>query len=151
MISSAERLVTQPMLGHNHKSFLFVPNQAIERRRAELQVDQATEPSLEDTTDAPSVAGAQPEHHEIGASTPLPTILMKPQPSPLTQAVKITGGITLKENRPDWDFLTPEKKLLNSIEKVSEVWVKEHRKLERTPAAKKAERDRKVRVLMSMR
>ena len=76
---------------------------------------------------------------------------MKPQPSPVTQAVKITGGITLKENRPDWYFLTPEKKLLNSIEQVSEVWVKEQRKLERTPAAKKAERERKVRVLMSMR
>lgn len=124
---------------------------AIERRRAELQVDEVTEPSLENTTNAPSSAGAQPEHLEVGSSTPLPTILMKPQPSPVTQAVKITGGITLKENRPDWDFLTPEKKLLNSIEQVSEVWVKEQRKLERTPASKKAERERKVRVLMSMR
>lgn len=124
---------------------------AIERRRAELQADQTTEQPQENITNEPSISGALFEHNEIGASTPLPTILMKPQPSPSTQAMKIMDHITLKDIQEDPDFLTPQKKLLESIEKVREVWLEEQRKLERTPAAKKAERERKVRVLMSMR
>lgn len=126
---------------------------AIERRREEVQVDQATERPPEVATNAPSGFDPQLEHLEVGASTPLPTLLMKPQLSPTTQAMKfkIVDRITLNEKWEDADFMTPEKKLLDSIEKVREVWLKEQRKFERTPAAKKAEREKKVRVLLSMR
>ncbi|KAL9239463.1 hypothetical protein vseg_013782 [Gypsophila vaccaria] len=115
---------------------------AIERRRAELGLNQEADVQQEQNN-------AQPEA-DISASTPPPTIAVKPQPSPATQLVRI------KARNADWsvdgsDFLTPQKKLLNSIEKVREVWLENQKKLERTPAAKRAERENKVRVLLSMR
>ncbi|MFS7943226.1 hypothetical protein Hanom_Chr06g00497761 [Helianthus anomalus] len=48
-------------------------------------------------------------------------------------------------------LLTPEKRLLNSIEIVEKVVMEELNRLKRTPAAEKAEREKKVRTLMSMR
>ncbi|KAK9748145.1 hypothetical protein RND81_02G039000 [Saponaria officinalis] len=116
---------------------------AIERRRAELGLNQDAEAQQERND-------ARQEQNDISVSTPAPTIAIKPQPSPATQLVRIKAG------NADWsvdgsDFLTPQKKLLNSIEKVREVWLENQRKLERTPAAKRAERESKVRVLMSMR
>lgn len=51
----------------------------------------------------------------------------------------------------DSDFLTLQKKLLNSIDVVEKVLLEELHKLKRTPTAKKAEREKKVRTLMSMR
>ncbi|KAH9602697.1 hypothetical protein KSS87_018266 [Heliosperma pusillum] len=121
---------------------------AIERRRAELSSNQDTQAQQEDNNNAEP--GNTLHEPEIGASTPMPTITLKPQSSPTTQLWRMKAG------NADWtvdssDFLTPEKKLLNSIEKVREVWLEDQRKLERTPAAKRAERDNKVRVLMSMR
>ena len=47
--------------------------------------------------------------------------------------------------------LTPQKKLLNSIDTVERVVSVELQKMKRTPAAKKAEREKKVKNLMSMR
>lgn len=46
---------------------------------------------------------------------------------------------------------TPQKKLLNSIEIVEKVVMEELHRLKRTPTAKKAEREKIVRTLMSMR
>ena len=51
----------------------------------------------------------------------------------------------------DSKFLTPQKKLLNSIDKVEKEVMKELRKLKRTTSAKKAEREKKVRTLMWLR
>jgi len=47
--------------------------------------------------------------------------------------------------------VTPQKRLLDSIDEVRDALVERRRKLEKTPAAKKAEREKKVRTLMSMR
>ncbi|KAL9155238.1 hypothetical protein ABFS82_10G168700 [Erythranthe guttata] len=47
--------------------------------------------------------------------------------------------------------LTPQKKLLNDIDTVEKVVTEELRKLKSTPTAKKAERDKRVRTLLSMR
>ncbi|XP_076900194.1 protein POLYCHOME-like [Bidens hawaiensis] len=46
---------------------------------------------------------------------------------------------------------TPQKRLLDSIEIVEKVVMEELQRLKRTPSAKKAEREKKVRILMSMR
>ncbi|KAJ0911707.1 hypothetical protein HanRHA438_Chr06g0266111 [Helianthus annuus] len=54
-------------------------------------------------------------------------------------------------NEGEGDLLTPEKRLLNSIEIVERVVMEELNRLKRTPAAEKAEREKKVRTLMSMR
>ncbi|GMH08190.1 hypothetical protein Nepgr_010030 [Nepenthes gracilis] len=120
---------------------------AIERRRALLHDTEATRDPLQQT-DTPAT-GSQ---HENGISerTPMPTTVKgKPQTSPASQLWKIVLRVTDENDKGA--FLTPEKKLLNSIEKVREVWLDEQRKIESTPAAKKAERERKLRVLKSMR
>ncbi|XP_074277870.1 protein GIGAS CELL1-like [Silene latifolia] len=121
---------------------------AIESRRAELGLNQDTEAQQEDNNNAEP--GNIQRVPEIDASTPVPTITFKPQPSPASQMW------IMKTGNADWtidssEFLTPEKKLLNSIEKVREAWLEDQRKLERTPAAKRVEEEKKVRVLMSMR
>ncbi|KAL8041527.1 hypothetical protein ABFX02_10G170800 [Erythranthe guttata] len=56
-------------------------------------------------------------------------------------------------NQDDGDSvsLTPQKKLLNNIDTVEKVVTEELRKLKRTPTAKKAEREKRVRTLLSMR
>ncbi|KAJ0037897.1 hypothetical protein Pint_22116 [Pistacia integerrima] len=69
-------------------------------------------------------------------------------PKPLSQyyssVPKSNGGGELES-------LTPQKKLLNSIDKVEKVVMEELNKLKRTPSARKAEREKRVRTLMSMR
>lgn len=55
------------------------------------------------------------------------------------------------QNKGDTDCLTPQKKLLHSIDTVEKVVMEELWKLKRTPSAKKAEREKRVRTLMSMR
>ncbi|GJY50773.1 ubiquitin-60S ribosomal protein L40-like protein [Tanacetum coccineum] len=50
----------------------------------------------------------------------------------------------------DSEFLTPSQKLLNVIDKVEKLFMQELNNLKRTPAAKKAEREKRVRTLMSM-
>lgn len=121
---------------------------AIERRTAELnQTSEA--PQEENNAQAVAASSAEAEQ-EIGSQTPLPTISVKPLPSPATKEWKITPRIS-DNNELSSDFVTPQKRLLNSIEKVREVWLEDQKKLEKTPAAKRAEREKKVRTLMSMR
>ncbi|CAI8614048.1 unnamed protein product [Vicia faba] len=57
----------------------------------------------------------------------------------------------LPQEDSDSEFLTPEKKLLKSIDQVEMEVKQELMKLKRTPSAKKAEREKRVRTLMSMR
>ncbi|PWA96333.1 hypothetical protein CTI12_AA040990 [Artemisia annua] len=54
-------------------------------------------------------------------------------------------------NGDDSEFLTPQRKLLNSIDIVEKVFMQELDKFKATPSAKNAEREKKVRTLMSMR
>ncbi|KAL8146551.1 hypothetical protein AgCh_004326 [Apium graveolens] len=84
--------------------------------------------------------------------SPSPAIRIRQWQCPPTvgKVPKILLGITKQSDGPS-DSLTPEKKLLNSIEKVEKVVTQELNRLKRTPAAKRAERERKVRTLMSMR
>ncbi|KAL9237540.1 hypothetical protein vseg_012075 [Gypsophila vaccaria] len=108
---------------------------AIERRRAELQ-DQRHEAPVQETNAASSSSQLE---NEANIQTPTPTIPVKNEDD-----IK-------DEKAEDSELMTPEKRLLNSIDTVRDIWVKEQEKVEKTPAAKKAERDRKVRTLMSMR
>lgn len=128
--------------------FVLIFTQAIERRRAAL--NQTTEAPQEETNEQTVAASTAELEQEIGSQTPLPTISVKPQPSPATKVWMITPR-NIDNNEMSSDFLTPQKRLLNSIEKVREVWLEDRKKLEKTPAAKRAEREKKVRTLMSMR
>ncbi|KAL9233151.1 hypothetical protein vseg_008181 [Gypsophila vaccaria] len=108
---------------------------AIERRRAELQ-DQRVEAPLGKGYATPSHIQVE---NEINQSTYVPTMASK-NIDTVTDA-KMT----------DSDFITPQKKLMSSIDKVRQIWLEENRRLERTPTAKRADRERKVRTLMSLR
>ncbi|KAL8135432.1 hypothetical protein AgCh_010181 [Apium graveolens] len=97
------------------------------------------------------VSGA-PLEHKFSMISPSPVIRIRQWQCPPTirNVPKILLGITKQSDGPS-DSLTPEKKLLNSIEKVEKVVTQELNRLKRTHAAKRAEREKKVRTLMSMR
>lgn len=71
-------------------------------------------------------------------------------PPSVGKVPKILLDIT-NQNEGESGLLTPQKKLLNSIDTVEKVVMEELRNLKRTPTAKKAEREKRVRTLMSMR
>lgn len=124
--------------------------QAFERRRARMRDGEGLqlESSIpqEQAVSTVSTSGAQLEH-STSTFTPYPTISSRPRPIAVS---KILFDIT-NQNDGESDDLTPQMKLLNSIDTVEEVVTEELRKMKRTPAAKKAERDKKVKTLMSMR
>ncbi|MFS7995724.1 hypothetical protein Hanom_Chr12g01121301 [Helianthus anomalus] len=97
-----------------------------------------------------SLSGVQLEH-EVSVVTPKPKLAHKThKPSTLG---KIPIMLTTIANKVEGDseLLTPQKKLLDSIDLVEKVVMEELNRLRRTPAAKKAEWEKKVRTLMSMR
>lgn len=82
--------------------------------------------------------------------SPHPTIGFRRSPPTIGKVPKILLNIT-NQNDGDSHCLTPQKKLLNNIDTVEKVVMEELRKLKRTPSARKAEREKRVRTLMSMR
>ncbi|XP_021893907.1 protein GIGAS CELL1-like isoform X2 [Carica papaya] len=66
------------------------------------------------------------------------------------KVTKILLDVT-NQNAEESEALTPQKKLLKSIDTVEKLVTEELQKLKRTPTAKKAEREKKLRTLMSMR
>ncbi|OWM67196.1 protein POLYCHOME [Punica granatum] len=130
---------------------------AMERRRARLADAQAHE------TDSPPLRGPRtlnptlqllhaPLEHEHSLVTPSQSVGKKRCPPSVGNMSKILLKITNKSvASDDSEFLTPQKKLLNQIETVEKEVMDELKKLKRTPSARKAERERKVRTLLSMR
>ncbi|XP_004305341.1 PREDICTED: protein POLYCHOME-like [Fragaria vesca subsp. vesca] len=118
---------------------------AIERRRSRLGEENGSTAQVQ----VPSLHGQDaPPEHQVLAATPS-TIKKRPRPPSVLKVHKVLLEVA---NQPDeGEFLTPQKKLLNSIDKVEKVVLEELQRLKRTPSAKKAERERKVRTLMSMR
>ena len=96
------------------------------------------------------MSGAHLEH-DSSLISPNPTGKIKPCPLSVGKKVpKILLNIT-NQNDAGSDCLTPQKKLLNSIDTVEKVVMEELKKLKRTPSAQKAEREKRVRTLLSMR
>lgn len=129
---------------------------AYERRRARLaeiegrQVD--TPVATELTTGESSVPRTRaPLEHDVSLYTPGPAVPEKPCPISVGKVPKILLDITNQTSVGDSEFLTPQKKLLNQIDTVEKVVMDELKRLKRTPSAKKAERQKRVRTLMSMR
>ncbi|KAG5252815.1 hypothetical protein OIU78_019897 [Salix suchowensis] len=86
--------------------------------------------------------------NRIMSSTPTPAF--NGSPSTVGRVPKILQHIT-NQASGDSESLTPQKKLLNSIDTVEKVVMEELQKLKRTPSAKKAATEKRVRTLMSMR
>ncbi|KAL8208551.1 hypothetical protein R6Q57_007963 [Mikania cordata] len=92
----------------------------------------------------PSPLGVQLEH-EVSLVTPKPKLALK-----TLGKVPLILNVIANQDEGDSE-LTPQKKLLNSIDIVEKVVMEELNRLKRTPSAQKAEREKKVRTLMSMR
>lgn len=128
---------------------------AIERRRARLGDDEGQgieSPAPQEQNQRAlnfnfPPSGAQPEHDFC---TPAPTARKKHCPSSILKVSKILHDAS-SQNPGDSESLTPQRKLLNSLDTVEKVVMEELQKLKRTPSAKKAEREKKVRTLLSMR
>ncbi|KAF8043836.1 hypothetical protein BT93_A1982 [Corymbia citriodora subsp. variegata] len=122
-------------------------------RLAEIEGRQADAPvSTELTIGESSVPRTPaPLEHDVSLYTPGPAVPEKPCPISVGKVPKILLDITNQTRVGDSEFLTPQKKLLNQIDTVEKVVMDELRRLKRTPSAKKAERQKRVRTLMSMR
>ncbi|XP_021774778.1 protein GIGAS CELL1-like isoform X2 [Chenopodium quinoa] len=108
---------------------------AIERKRAELRDHQTLETPQQEAE--ASTSNSQPDEKSISTTKP--------------EACKVRDRNADHKGKETADIFTPRKRLLGSIDKVRHIWLEDQRKLEKTPAAKKAERQKMVRVLMSMR
>ncbi|PIA48506.1 hypothetical protein AQUCO_01400825v1 [Aquilegia coerulea] len=106
---------------------------AIERRRARLR-DLQKQEDVSPLQQAP----VAPLEHNISLATPK---------LPLEHSISLA---TLKLGEGS-EFVTPQKKLINSIDVVEKAFKEELKKMKNTPAAKRAEREKKVRVVMAMR
>ncbi|XVE61222.1 hypothetical protein DITRI_Ditri06bG0022000 [Diplodiscus trichospermus] len=125
---------------------------AIERRRARLgdgegRILESPVSQDERVLGSNVSSGAQLEHN---FSTPASNAKLKPRPSSVCNVSKILLSVTNRKAEGS-ELLTPQKKLLNSINTVEKAVMEELQKMKRTPSAKKAEREKKVRTLMSMR
>ncbi|CAA7024687.1 unnamed protein product [Microthlaspi erraticum] len=92
--------------------------------------------------------------HNCSMVTPGPAVGLKRSCPPSTAKVhKMLLDITneISEEDEEAGFITPEKKLLNSIDIVEKIVMEEMQKLKSTPLAKREEREKRVRTLMSMR
>ncbi|XP_061373677.1 protein POLYCHOME-like [Gastrolobium bilobum] len=125
---------------------------AIERRRALLGENEGQQTGTPLRADqqlpAPSVSDAQPQHGESVSSLKSVGVVIKTPAG--SKVPKILVQISNQEEGES-ELLTPQKKLLNNIDKVEKVVREELQRLKRTPSAKKAEREKRVRTLMSMR
>lgn len=103
---------------------------------------QYQSPILQDRmVDDSSISSGVQHEHVLSVVSPDPRI---------GKVTKILLNIT---NQDDGDStcVKPQKKLLDNFDKVEKVLMEELVKLKRTPVAKKAEREKRVRTLMSMR
>ncbi|KAI4300730.1 hypothetical protein L6164_034071 [Bauhinia variegata] len=95
-----------------------------------------------------SLSGAQLGHSTSMAS-PNSNIAVKLRTPAGSKVPKIV--LDFPKHSEEDESLTPQKKLLDSIDMVEKVVKEKLQKLKRTPSAKKAEREKRVRTLMSMR
>ncbi|XP_043692481.1 protein POLYCHOME-like [Telopea speciosissima] len=114
---------------------------AIERRRSHL-----TDP---ENAQLQSPLPAPLEQNTF-FKTPKPRTAVKPCTPSTSRLSKVLQDFD-KKNPTEFDFITPQKKLLNSIEQVEKVVLEEFRKIEKSRSAKKVQREKKVRTLMSIR
>ncbi|KAF9593241.1 hypothetical protein IFM89_020997 [Coptis chinensis] len=127
---------------------------AIERRRARLREagpDRLASP-LQPELSAPApdlpMAVLNPLEHSTCLATPTPRATTKRYIIPVYDE---TRALLDKQSEGESGFMTPQKKLLSSIEQVEKVVREEIKRMKRTPTAKRADREMKVRTLMSMR
>ncbi|XP_021893909.1 protein POLYCHOME-like [Carica papaya] len=128
---------------------------AIERRRAslrELEGQQVETPVTHERriVDSPVMPSDVQVEQQGSTRSPNPTVAVSRCPPSVGKVFKILLDVT-NQTAEESEALTPQRKLLKSIDTVEKLVTEELQKLKRTPTAKKAEREKKVRTLMSMR
>ncbi|KAJ0681907.1 hypothetical protein HanPI659440_Chr16g0641421 [Helianthus annuus] len=128
---------------------------AVERRREHLGDGEGSTlgspiPTNQTAGRQQSLSGVQLEH-EVSVVTPKPKLAYKTYKPSTLGNIPIMLTTIANKVEGDSELLTPQKKLLDSIDLVEMVVMEELKRLRRTPAAKKAEWEKKVRTLMSMR
>ncbi|KAI3801373.1 hypothetical protein L1987_29478 [Smallanthus sonchifolius] len=131
---------------------------AIERRRLRLgdgagRISESRIPIRMDHQPAdqdPSPSDTQLEH-QGSFVTPNPKLASKMCKQSTLGMVPLMLAAVANQCEGESELQTPQKKLLNSIEIIEKVVMEELHRLKRTPTAKKAEREKRVRTLMSMR
>ncbi|XP_024031210.1 LOW QUALITY PROTEIN: protein POLYCHOME [Morus notabilis] len=128
---------------------------AIERTRARLREDEGQDvaspaPQEQGFLDPSVSVSVAPLEHNIITTSLHSAFRRKPCPPSVGKVPKILLGIA-NQTTAGSECLTPQKKLLNSIDTVEKVVMEELQKLKRTPTAKRAEREKRVKTLMSMR
>ncbi|KAL6223225.1 hypothetical protein ACLB2K_006613 [Fragaria x ananassa] len=94
-----------------------------------------------------AIQDAPPEHRVLSVT---PSTIKK-RPCAPPSVLKVHKILLEVVNQPDeGEFVTPQKKLLNSIDKVEKVVMEELQRLKRTPSAKKAERERKFPIAFGL-
>ncbi|KAK4798936.1 hypothetical protein SAY86_024301 [Trapa natans] len=130
---------------------------ALERRRSRFgeiegrEIDSPLPSGPRTLSSSLQLQGAHLEHKALSLTPSSSTRKMEFCP-PVGKVPKILLNITNKPIENDsTESLTPQKKLLNQIDTVEKEVLDELRKLKRTPSAKKAERDKRIRTLQLMR
>ncbi|KAF3655421.1 putative ras-related protein RABA4d-like [Capsicum annuum] len=127
---------------------------AIERTRARLRESEGEQlesvlPQDHTVLDPSESTSGAPLEHTSTMITPPPRTRRRYHPKSVH---KILLDITNREDTSGAsECLTPERKLLNSIDTVEKDVMEELHKLKRTPSARKEEREKRVKTLMSMR
>ncbi|CAH8392507.1 unnamed protein product [Eruca vesicaria subsp. sativa] len=123
---------------------------AIERkRRAGMGVEDGLET---ETPTQRQVLETPVGEHSCVMVTPAPAVGFKRSCPPSTAKVhKMLLDISKEISEEEAGFITAEKKLLNSIDMVEKIVMAEIDKLKSTPLAKREEREKRVKTLMSMR
>ncbi|XP_031402070.1 protein POLYCHOME-like [Punica granatum] len=130
---------------------------AIEGRRAHLRLGETEDRETDRPLSQPgprapnpflSLSGTPIKHNP----KPKPSLATTSSPSASVRRVrKILVDITTKIVENDCSDIPTAQKILNHIESVEKEFMDELKKLKNKPSAKKAEREKKVRILMSMR
>ncbi|KAK4281842.1 hypothetical protein QN277_013290 [Acacia crassicarpa] len=128
---------------------------AIERRRERLgdyEGQQIEGPHHSDQLlSDPSISESSPQLEDRTlANSSNAAVGVKLQTPAASKVPKILLDITSK-SEGESELLTPQKQLLYSIDQVEKAVKEELQKFRRTPTAKKAEREKRVRTLMSFR
>ncbi|KAM3339653.1 protein POLYCHOME [Capsicum galapagoense] len=127
---------------------------AIERTRARLRESEGEQlesilPQDHTVLDPSESTSGAPLEHTSTMITPPPRTRRRYHAKSVH---KILLDITNQEDTSGAsECLTPERKLLNSIDTVEKDVMEELHKLKRTPSARKEEREKRVKTLMSMR
>ncbi|XP_057980197.1 protein POLYCHOME-like [Malania oleifera] len=128
---------------------------AIERRRAhqgEIEDQQIKNlmPQGQNILGSSALISSPHLKNNISMISPCPsagkklgTLSVGKIPKTLLSVMGQTAGVS--------EFVTPQNELLSSIDTVGEEVMEELQELERTPSAKKADKEKRMRTLMSMR